>query len=141
MFPSGWTKVTTQRPICSQALQRACMTLANTHFFCRIITFIAVSMTEEETSCSMSRTKEICSCFSPYTSCHTTLPLPPPSPAGSTISPLIIRLSSHPQVLVIPSAPHCNLQPALKAYPIYPGAALPTFAGLSKERGLLWLLQ
>lgn len=97
-------------------------------------------MTEEETSCSMSRMKEICSCFSPYTSCHPTPPLPPPCPAGSAISPLIIQLPSHPQVLLTPSAPHCNLQPALKVYSISLGAALPTFAGLSKELGLLWLL-
>lgn len=97
-------------------------------------------MTEEETSCSMSRMKEICSCFSPYTSCHITPPLPPPSPAGSAISPLTIQLSSHPQVLLTPSAPHCNLQPVLKVYSISLGAALPTFAGLSKELGLLCLL-
>lgn len=54
-----------QRPSCSQAQQRACTTLPNTHFFCEATTFITASMTEEETSCSVSRTKEICSCFSP----------------------------------------------------------------------------
>ena len=146
-----------QRPLCTQAQRKACTTLSNTHFFCEVTTFITVSMTEEETSCSMSRTKEICSCFSPYTSCCTTPPLPPPPPAGSTMSPLTIWLPSHPQVLLIPPVPHCNLQTALKVYSISPGVALPTFIGLtsawcpalcclsallglSKELGLLWLL-
>lgn len=62
-------------------------------------------MTAEETSCSMRRMKEICSCFSPYASCCTTPPRPPSSPAGSTISPLTTRLPLHPQVLLVPPAP------------------------------------
>lgn len=122
-----------QRPICSQAQRRACTTLSNTHFFCEVTTLITASMTEEETSCSMCRTKGICSCFSPYTSCRTTPPLPPPSPAGSTIRSLTIWLPSHPQVLLLLPAPHCNLQTALKVYSTSPGVALPTFVGLASQ--------
>lgn len=38
--------------------------LSKNHFLCEVATFVTASTTEEETSCSMSRMKEICSCFS-----------------------------------------------------------------------------
>lgn len=106
-----------QRPICSQIPWRPCI-LSKNHFSCEAATFITVSMTEEETSCSMSRMKEICSCFSLYTSCWAIPPLPTVSPAGFTLSPPIIWLLSHPQVLLVSLVPHCHLQNASKAYSI-----------------------
>lgn len=44
-----------------------------------------ISMGEEDTSCSKSRTREICSCFSPCTSC-------------CTIPPCLCQLLQHPQL-------------------------------------------
>lgn len=133
-FQLVWPKEQTmQRPICSQAQRRA-RTLSNNRFLCEVATFITVSMTEEETSRSMSRMQEICSCFSPYTSCWAIPPLPPPSPAAFTVSLPTIWLLSHPQVLLISLAPQCHLQNAFKAYSISPGAViLPSFVGLASQ--------